>query len=165
MWQHMQGVVGYLITTLLQIYKGILKRKNVENQLRFDRIIAMSLSPHFFGPRYTSTILTRLQKFWVEVLTQIEHCNDSISCLISASSSRGRGDWVFLFKSQFLKTNKQPLVITTDKFSEIYNYNNHNYFMAMSQAITQQTPVKNWMHFLEQSFTERWWGYADKKAG
>jgi len=63
MWQHMQGVVGYLITTLLQIYKGILKRKNVENQLRFDRIIAMSLWPHFFGPRYTSTILTRLQKF------------------------------------------------------------------------------------------------------
>ena len=48
-WQHMQGVVGLLITTELQIYpkksSGILKK----NQLRFDRIMAISLCPRFLA--------------------------------------------------------------------------------------------------------------------
>jgi len=35
-WQHMQGVVGFVITILLQIYLRISKWKSYENRLRFD---------------------------------------------------------------------------------------------------------------------------------
>jgi len=38
-WQHMHGVVAFLITNLLQIYQ----LKKIENRLRFDRIVAMSV--------------------------------------------------------------------------------------------------------------------------
>jgi len=48
-WQHMQGVVGFLITSLLQIYQGILQWKKPENQSCFDRIMAMSLCPLFLA--------------------------------------------------------------------------------------------------------------------
>jgi len=48
-WQHMQELVGFLITTLLQIYQGIFQWKKFLFRLRFDRIMAMSLRPHFFG--------------------------------------------------------------------------------------------------------------------
>jgi len=41
LWQRMQGMVGFLITSLLQIYQV----KNFVNRLRFDRIMAMSLWP------------------------------------------------------------------------------------------------------------------------
>jgi len=47
-WQHVQGGVRFLITTLLQIYQG-----KIVNQLIFDRIMARSLWPHFFGPLCT----------------------------------------------------------------------------------------------------------------
>jgi len=46
-WKHMQGAMGFLITNLLQIYQGIFQWKKFVNRLRFDRIIAMSLWPHF----------------------------------------------------------------------------------------------------------------------
>ena len=42
-WQHVQGVVRFLVTTMLQIYREIFQRKQFENQLRFDIIMAMSL--------------------------------------------------------------------------------------------------------------------------
>jgi len=39
-WQHMQGVVGFLITTLLQIYhKSLPVKFFFENRLRFDRLM------------------------------------------------------------------------------------------------------------------------------
>jgi len=47
-WQHMEGVVGFLITSLLQIHPGIFQCKVYG--LRFDRTMAMSLWPHIFGP-------------------------------------------------------------------------------------------------------------------
>jgi len=55
-WRHRQGVVWFLITTLLQIYQGILQWTKLENRLRLDRIIVMSLWPRFFTPpcRYAS---------------------------------------------------------------------------------------------------------------
>jgi len=40
---------GILITALLQIYRRIFQWKNVENRLRFDRIVATSLWSHLFG--------------------------------------------------------------------------------------------------------------------
>ena len=43
MWQHTQGVVGPIVTTLLQIYYRILRWKNFGAQLGFDRTMAMSL--------------------------------------------------------------------------------------------------------------------------
>jgi len=47
-WQYMQGMVGLLITSLLQIYQRIFQRKHFVNRSRFDRIMAMRLWPHFF---------------------------------------------------------------------------------------------------------------------
>jgi len=49
-WQHTAGAAGLLITSLLQINRGIFQRKkHFLNQLRFDRIMAMSLWPHFLA--------------------------------------------------------------------------------------------------------------------
>ena len=50
-WQHMQGVVEFLITSLLQIYQGILQWQTFVNRLRFERIMAKSLWPHFLDHR------------------------------------------------------------------------------------------------------------------
>jgi len=44
-WQHMQVVVGFTAN-----FPRNLPVEIGENQLRFDRIVAMSLWPHFFGP-------------------------------------------------------------------------------------------------------------------
>ena len=49
MWQHMQGVVRPIITTLLQIYYRIYQSENLENRLRFNRIVAMSLMRSFLA--------------------------------------------------------------------------------------------------------------------
>jgi len=46
-WQHTQGVVGSLITTLLQIYCRIVQLKNFENRLRFD------IYGHEFGVQFS----------------------------------------------------------------------------------------------------------------
>ena len=43
MYQHMQGSVGFLVIVLLQIYWRIGQRKKIENWLRFDRDITMSM--------------------------------------------------------------------------------------------------------------------------
>jgi len=48
-WQHMQGKVGFVIMNLLQIYQW----KDSVNRWRSDRIMAMSLWPHFFNPPCT----------------------------------------------------------------------------------------------------------------
>jgi len=52
-WQRMRSMVGFLITTLLQIYTKISVTQYFENRLRFDRTMAMSLWP-VFGPPCTS---------------------------------------------------------------------------------------------------------------
>ena len=44
--------LAMIITTLLQIYQKIFQWKKCENRLRFDRNMAMSLWPHFFGPAF-----------------------------------------------------------------------------------------------------------------
>jgi len=46
-WQEMISVMWFLITTLLQIYYRMFRWKKIENQLRFDKIVAMNLWPHF----------------------------------------------------------------------------------------------------------------------
>jgi len=46
----MQGVVGFLMSVYLQIYPRNIPVKCFLNRLRFDRIMVMSLWPHFFGP-------------------------------------------------------------------------------------------------------------------
>ena len=50
-----EGMVGFLIQSLLQIYQGIFQWKNFVNRLRFDRIMATRLWPHLFGPPYTAS--------------------------------------------------------------------------------------------------------------
>ena len=57
-WQHMQGVVGLLVTSLLQI----LPVKKIVNRLRFDKIMVISVCPHFFAPPciYTKKSALRL---------------------------------------------------------------------------------------------------------
>jgi len=42
-WQHIQGVVRFLVTSLLQIYEQIFQSENFVNRLRFYRIMAVSL--------------------------------------------------------------------------------------------------------------------------
>jgi len=49
-WQHMQGVVGSLTCSLLQIYWKIFEWNSFENRLRFDRIMTMSLVWAVFWP-------------------------------------------------------------------------------------------------------------------
>jgi len=51
-WQHMQGVAGFLIMTTAKLPKNV-SVKNFENRLRFDRIMAMSLWPQLFSPPRT----------------------------------------------------------------------------------------------------------------
>jgi len=46
-WQHMLGVVEFLVTILLQIYYRIRQWKNFESRLRFYRDIAMNLASPF----------------------------------------------------------------------------------------------------------------------
>ena len=46
----MQYLVGFLVTTLLQICYRICQWNFLENRLRFDRIMAMSLWRRFFCP-------------------------------------------------------------------------------------------------------------------
>jgi len=58
--RHIQEVLGFLINTLPQVYLGIFQWKNFVNRLRFDRIMAMNLWPHFFGP--TLYLVTQLIK-------------------------------------------------------------------------------------------------------
>ena len=59
-WQHMKCVVEFVLTSLLQIYQEILEWIFFLNRLRFDRIMAMSLWPHFFGPPCMRSIRCRL---------------------------------------------------------------------------------------------------------
>ena len=54
----MQGVVGLLLTSWLQIYQGIFQRRTFENRLRFHGITGMSSWPHFFGPPCTTVTYT-----------------------------------------------------------------------------------------------------------
>jgi len=55
-WQHMQGVVRFLITSLLQIYSEIFPWVNFMNRFRFDRIMVMSLWPHILAHPVLSTL-------------------------------------------------------------------------------------------------------------
>ena len=63
MWQHTQGVVGFLITVLLQIYNEISQWKNCENRLRFDRDITTSIVATFHGTRCTRDANYRVALF------------------------------------------------------------------------------------------------------
>jgi len=66
-WQHMQGVVRFLITSLLQIYSEIFPWVNFMNRFRFDRIMVMSLWPHIwpilYSPLYTRAFQFGQKKF------------------------------------------------------------------------------------------------------
>jgi len=50
-WQHMPGVVGILITILLQLYWRIRLSacERVENRLRFDRDATITMMSTFYG--------------------------------------------------------------------------------------------------------------------
>jgi len=50
-------VVGTLTITLLRIYLESNNEKNVENRLRFDKVIDISLLPRFYGPWCREKIL------------------------------------------------------------------------------------------------------------
>jgi len=57
--QHMQGVVGFLIKTYVKFTKESFTKKCLY-RLRFDRIMAMSLWPHCFGPPCMSVCLLQV---------------------------------------------------------------------------------------------------------
>jgi len=57
----MQEVVGFLITSLLQIYQEIFQWNNLAYQLRFDGIVARSLQvASLFWPTLYFTLTTIL---------------------------------------------------------------------------------------------------------
>ena len=49
-WQHMQGVMEFLIAFYCKFTKESSSGQYFENRLRFERIMATSLWPRFFGP-------------------------------------------------------------------------------------------------------------------
>jgi len=53
--QHTEGMVGSTMSVLLEIYLAFEQLKNFENQLRNDKVIAMSLVYYFFGTVHTHT--------------------------------------------------------------------------------------------------------------
>jgi len=49
-WQHMQIVMGFFKQRLCCKFTKESSSEKNENRLRFDRIMAKNLWPHFFGP-------------------------------------------------------------------------------------------------------------------
>jgi len=47
-WQHTEGMVGIVTRVLLEIYFSFQQRKKIENLLRIDKVIAMSMVYYFF---------------------------------------------------------------------------------------------------------------------
>jgi len=59
MWQHTEGMVGSIIWIVLEIYFSFQQRKNFENPITIDNVIAMSLVYYFFGIQCIQITLTR----------------------------------------------------------------------------------------------------------
>jgi len=59
MWQHTEGMVGSIIWIVLEIYFSFQQRKNFENPITIDNVIAMSLVYYFFGIQFIQITLTR----------------------------------------------------------------------------------------------------------
>ena len=57
--QHTEGMVGYIIWILLEIYLSFWQWKNFEHMLRIDKVIAMSLVYYFFGTQCTVKLLRK----------------------------------------------------------------------------------------------------------
>jgi len=54
----MLGLLGFLISVLLQIYYRISERKNFENRLKFDKDISMSvMSPFLLNTVYNVVVV------------------------------------------------------------------------------------------------------------
>jgi len=54
----MLGLLGFLISVLLQIYYRISERKNFENRLKFDKDISMSvMSPFLLNAVYNVVVV------------------------------------------------------------------------------------------------------------
>ena len=51
--KHTEGMVASIIWILLEIYFSFQQRKNCENPLRIDKVIAMSLVYYFSGTQYS----------------------------------------------------------------------------------------------------------------
>jgi len=49
MWQHIEGMVESIVCVLLKIYFSFQQWKKIENPLRTDKVIAMSVVYYFFG--------------------------------------------------------------------------------------------------------------------
>jgi len=87
-WEHMHGVVRFLVTSFLQIYPGIFQWKFYFswNRLRFDRIMAMSLWPHFFGPpcisesRFFETFPSDVCSHLIKVSRRCSGCSSCPLC-------------------------------------------------------------------------------------
>ena len=76
--------MGFLVNSLLQIYYKIFQCKHFfENRLKFDRIMAMSLWPRFFGPPCMSNIalIDVILCPYEAKLLKIKLCNVNTGCL------------------------------------------------------------------------------------
>jgi len=58
--QHTKGMVGSIMWILLEIYFFLQQWKNIENPLRIDKVISMSLVYYFFGTQCIAPPLYKL---------------------------------------------------------------------------------------------------------
>jgi len=71
-WRHTQGVVKFVINhATANLPRNLPVKKKIENRLRFDRIMAMSLLPHFFGPLCRYYLQTIMSINWISFSTEI----------------------------------------------------------------------------------------------
>jgi len=115
-WQHMQEVIGFLITGLLQIYQEIFQWKKLVNWLRFDRIMAMSLWRHFFAPLCDvnlSPLVTTNAPFTASTVTRASTCH--------CKSVFFHGEFGFIFggPSTLLSTRKANAHIYTVRACDV----------------------------------------------
>jgi len=62
-WQHMQGVTGFLINFYCKFTKESFSVQYFENRLRFERIMAMSLWPRFLAHPVYMTVHVDTKQF------------------------------------------------------------------------------------------------------
>jgi len=74
--------LDYLMTGLLQIYPGTFNWKEIENHLRFDRIMAISSWPHFLAHSVYRYSVKRWAYSWVLQNFTILYCRHNLYTLL-----------------------------------------------------------------------------------
>ena len=129
----MQGVVGFL--QQIWAYQGMLFFLNFVSRLRFDRIMAISLWPHFLGPPYRET--TRNMQQPSTILITIYRLHKLLIWLFS--SPKGRQNYRTLvqalnhqiFQLTVILSNQSTALFTL----AVYNHRTANVVQTLADYI------------------------------